>query len=223
MVKCWVILSLAAVSLFAQTQPAPEKPIDQQRVMGVLPNYRTANPYDVYSPLSSKQKMTIAAKDSFDSPLFIIGGMFALTGQASNADPSYGQGVKGFAQRYAANYGDQMIGNMMSEGVMPVLLHEDPRYFRKVEGSVKSRLWYAATRTFVTHTDRGTLRFNFSEWTGNAFAVAVGQSYHFDDRTAGHAAEKLVLQAGVDSFSNVLKEFWPDVRKHFSKKNPSKN
>jgi hypothetical protein len=30
--------------------------------------------------------------------------------------------------------------------------------------------------------------------------------------------EKLLVQCGTDALSNVLKEFWPDVKRHFSKK-----
>jgi hypothetical protein len=236
MVKLPVLL-LLPVCLFGQANPpassppanlpdAPvakpvpidlDKPADK-RVAGVLPNYRTANPYSVYKPISAEYKMTIAAKDSFDTPLFFIGGIFALQGQISNDDPSYGQGTKGFAKRYFANYGDQMIGNMMTEGIMPSLLHQDPRYFRLAQGSIGKRTWYALTRTFVTHNDTGKLDFNYSEWVGNSVAVAISQGYHFDNRNARDATEKLMVQCGVDSISQVLKEFWPDVRRKLSKK-----
>jgi hypothetical protein len=162
--------------------------------------------------------MTIALKDSFDFPLYFIGGAFALQGQISNDDPSYGQGLKGFAKRYAADYGDQMIGNMMTEGFMPVLLHQDPRYFRLSQGSIKKRTWYSLTRIFVAHDNNGKLDFNYSEWLGNAAGVAISQSYHFDDRNAASASYKLLEQCGVDAVSQVLKEFWPDVRRKYLKK-----
>jgi hypothetical protein len=237
------ILLLLAVCLYGQSTPPPpaeppanlpdapvvkpqvpvdlDKPADK-RVAGVLPNYRTANPYSVYHPLTSKQKMIIATKDSFDYPLYALGGAFAALDQLTNSDPSYGQGTKGFAERYAADYGDQMIGNMMTEGIFPVILHQDPRYFRLGVGSVKKRTWYALTRIFVAHDDNGKLDFNYSEWLGNATGVAISQSYHFDDRNAHSATDKLIEQCGVDAVSQVLKEFWPDVkRKYFNKKNPS--
>jgi hypothetical protein len=200
--------------------PDLDKPADK-RVLGVLPNYRTANPYSVYKPLTNGQKMLIATKDSFDYPLYFLGGAFAALGQIDNDDPSYGQGVKGFAKRYAADYGDQMIGNMMTEGIFPVLLHQDPRYFRLAQGSVGKRTWYALTRTLVAHDDSGKLDFNYSEWVGNAVGVAISQSYHFDGRNAGTATYKLFEQCGVDAFSQVLKEFWPDVKRKLFKKNQS--
>jgi hypothetical protein len=162
--------------------------------------------------------MTIAVKDSFDYPLYFLGGAFALQGQIDNDDPSYGQGLKGFAKRYAADYGDQMIGNMMTEGIFPVMLHQDPRYFRMAQGSVGKRTWYALTRIFVAHDDNGKLDFNYSEWMGNATGVAISQAYHFDDRNATAATGKLLEQCGVDAVSQVLKEFWPDVKRKLFKK-----
>src|SRR5579871_2142609 len=197
--------------------PDLDQPADK-RVAGVLPNYRTANPYTKYVPLTNKQKMNIAVKDSFDFPLYFLGGMFAAVDQINGSDPSYGGGVQGFAKRYAANYGDQMFGNMFSEGIMPVVLHQDPRYFRMAQGSVGKRTWYAVTRVFVAHDDNGKLDFNYSEWVGNAAGVAISESYHFEEREAASATGKLFTQVGVDAFSQVLKEFWPDIRRKLHKK-----
>jgi hypothetical protein len=99
------------------------------------------------------------------------------------------------------------------------MLHQDPRYFRLAQGSVGKRTWYALTRIFVSHDDNGKQDFNYSEWVGNAAGVAISQTYHFDDRNARSASYKLVEQCGVDAFSQVLKEFWPDVRRKLFKKN----
>ena len=120
-----------------------------------------------------KQKFTIASKDSFDYPLIMLGAAIAGIGQWSNDNPSFGQGAAGFARRFGTSYADQAIGNIMTEGLFPSFLREDPRYFRRGTGSKWSRTFYAATRVFVTHTDAGTLRFNYSEVLGNAAAVAA--------------------------------------------------
>jgi hypothetical protein len=111
-----------------------------------------------------------------------------------------------------------MIGNMMTEGFAPALLHEDPRYFRLGEGSGPRRTFYAVTRILVTPTDKNHETFNFAEWGGNATAVAISNAYYADGRNAVNNAERLLIQCGTDALSNVLKEFWPDVKRHFSKK-----
>jgi hypothetical protein len=106
----------------------------------------------------------------------------------------------------------------MTEGVFPVLLHQDPRYFRKGQGSGWSRLGYASGQIFWTHTDSGGTEFNYSEIVGNSAAVAISNSYYADNRTAHDAADKLGVQIGVDMASNILKEFWPDLQRKFRRR-----
>ncbi|HVO97389.1 MAG TPA: hypothetical protein VMT15_04950 [Bryobacteraceae bacterium] len=185
-----------------------------KRVMGVLPNYRTINETGVYTPISAKQKLIIASKDSFDYPLWGVAAAFAGMSQLQNDDPSFGQGVKGYAHRLITNYADQAVGNMMSEGFMPALLHEDPRYRRlgAGRGSNWHRAWYAVTRVMVTRTDSGGTTFNFSEWGGNAIGVAVSNVWHPDSRNWSDNTKKLGEQVGTDAISQVLKEFWPDIK-----------
>jgi hypothetical protein len=123
--------------------------------------------------------------------------------------------VRGFTKRLATNVSDQAIGNIMSEGLFPSMLHEDPSYYRRSTGSVLSRTGYAITRIFVTHTDSGKLRFNYSEWSGNAAATAVSNVYYSDGRNVGANVSKLVEQCGLDAMGQVLKEFWPDIKRKF--------
>ena len=204
----------------AQVQPGQIQEPPDKRVFGVLPNYRTANDTGVYTPISTKQKFIIASKDSFDYPLVLLAGAIAGLGQLTDQNPSFGQGMAGYARRLGTGYADQAIGNMMTEAVFPMFLHEDPRYFRRGYGSKWSRTWYAATRVFVNRTDQGDWRFNYSEVLGNAAAVAISNAYEPDGRNAVDNVTKLAEQIGIDSVSQVLKEFWPDI-KHRLFKRPS--
>ncbi len=197
-------------------QPAPV--VEDKRAYGVLPNNRTTEASNPFHALTAKQKLTIAAKDSFDGAVYPTAAIFSLVYQAEGSNPSFGQGFKGYAQRVGTAFGDQMIGNMMTEGFAPALLHEDPRYFRLGEGSKKRRVWYAATRIFVTPTDKNHMTFNFAEWGGNAAAVGISNVYYKDGRTVVDNVQRLLVQCGTDALSNVLKEFWPDVKRHFAKK-----
>ena len=218
-----LLLTILGVSLaHAQSPPTdsaqPGPVVEDKRAYGVLPNNRTTEASNPFHALTAKQKLTIAAKDSFDGAVYPTAAIYSVVYQAEDANPSFGQGLKGYARRVSTSFGDQMIGNMMTEGFAPALLHEDPRYFRLGEGSNKRRVWYAATRIFVTPTDKNHMTFNFAEWGGNAAAVAISNAYYADGRTAADNAQRLLIQCGTDALSNVLKEFWPDVKRHFSKK-----
>jgi len=202
----------------AVAQAPDKRDLPDKRILGVLPNYRTVQDTGEVEPIPSRRKMWIASKDTFDYPIWVLAAGFAGLYQIENENPSFGQGVKGYFRRYGTSLADQMMGNMLTEGVFPVLFHEDPRYFRRGTGSKKARTWYAATRIFVTRTDSGAHRVNFSELLGNSIAVGVSNAYYPDDRDLSDNLHKLGLQLGTDAFSNVLKEFWPDIKHRFFEK-----
>jgi hypothetical protein len=199
--------------------PAPaEDTSESKRIFGIIPNNRTSPSLQNYKPLSARQKFEIAREDSFDRGTVVLAALFAADAQISNDNPSFGQGMKGYARNFGTSYADFVIGNYMSEAIFPTLLHQDPRYFRRRIGSKWSRLGYSMGQIFWTHTDSDQTQFNYSEILGNSTAVAISEAYYPDNRTAANAAQKLGVQIAIDMASNVLKEFWPDVSRKFSKK-----
>src|SRR5947209_14239453 len=91
--------------------PCPAQDSDNKRAFGVIPNNRSVEASIPFTPISAKRKMTIAYKDSFDWPVFPTAAAFAALYQLEDQNPSFGQGMKGYAKRFATSYGDQMIGN----------------------------------------------------------------------------------------------------------------
>ena len=217
-----LLLALSPRSAAAQGEPpssdhSPEP--EHKRIWGIIPNYRSHANLKESKPLTSGEKFKIAVRDSFDPGTFLLTGILAGIGQLSNSTPSYGQGMAGYGRYYGSTYGDFWIGNFMTEGVCPSLLHQDPRYFRRGSGSTWSRLGYAMGQIFVTHGDNRKTQFNYSEIGGNATAVAISNAYNPDNRTAADAVGKLGIQLGIDMAGNILKEFTPDLyRKLGSKK-----
>lgn len=200
-----------------KTEETPVQPPEDKRVFGVLPNYRTTENSIPFHPITAGQKMKIALKDSFDWPAYITGGLFAGLYQLENSNPSFGQGVAGYFRRFGTSSGDQIIGNMMTEGFVPALIHQDPRYFRlsSTGGTKKHRLVYALESIMVARMDSGKKTFNFSEWGGNSINAAIGNAYYPDGRSASATGQRLLIDCGTDAFSNVLKEFWPDVKQWY--------
>lgn len=197
-----------------QTSPEPQT----KRIFGIIPNYRTSPSLVHYQPLAPKQKFKIATQDAFDRGTFVLAALFAGQAQLTNSNPSFGQGVPGYARYFGTSMADWVIGDYMTEAVFPTLLHQDPRYFRRGTGSKWSRLGYAVGQIFRTHTDSGGTQFNFSEIVGNSTAVAISNAYYNDNRTVSNAVSRLGSQIGVDMASNILKEFWPDLYRKFGRK-----
>jgi len=102
----------------------------------------------------------------------------ALIGQARNSDPSYGQGLQGYAKRSGTFYADTGIGTLMTTSVFPTLLHQDPRYFQVGKGDAWHRVIYSVSQILVTRSDSGEGQFNYSEIVGTAVAAGISDVYH---------------------------------------------
>jgi hypothetical protein len=202
----------------AETQTDSRTTMESKHILWIIPNYRTSETLTDYHSLTATEKFTMAGQDSWDRGTFALGVLFGAEGQLANSNRSFGQGAAGFGRYVGASYGDFVIGNYMTEGVFPTLLHQDPRFFRRGTGSGWSRVKYAVSRSFLTHNDSGRTQFNYSEWLGNSAAVAISNAYYADNRTASNAVSKLGMQVGIDMAANVLKEFYPDLMRKFRRK-----
>jgi len=208
----------------ASPEPAAEKPAsavapandDQDhRMFGVLPNFKTINnPDQQYTPISSGEKFKLVLH-YFDPFTYVSTGIQAGVEQWSNGKKEYGQGSLGYAKRYGADFTDAFTNEVFVVGVFPSLLHEDPRYFRLGQGSGLHRMGYALSRIVVGRSDSGTKRFNSSEFLGNFVSGSISQAYYpQSERGFGGIMTRMGVQIGFDSLFNVLKEFYPDIRRH---------
>jgi hypothetical protein len=195
--------------------PAPPPP---KRILGIVPNYRTSPTLEEYKPITTREKFKIATEDSFDPGTAVLAAVFGAEAGLTKSTPSFGQGPSGYARYFAASLADFTTGNYMTEAIYPSVLHQDPRYFRRGEGAVWSRMGSAASQILWTRTDTGRRQFNLSEILGNATSVAVSNAYYPDNRNASDAATKFSIQIGVDLGANILKEFSPELTALFSRK-----
>ena len=168
-------------------------------------------------PLSTSEKFKTEARSQFDKFEYPWYGTLAGISQAENSERQFGQGFAGYGKRYATTFGDGAIENFMVAAALPSLLKEDPRYFRSGSGSFVHRAGYAVSRIFLTRTDSGGTQFNFSEIVGSAAAAGISAyTYHpRADRNLPNAASVWGTQIGLDTFTLVVKEFWPDIHRKF--------
>ncbi len=195
------------------TAAMPLKQWDDKHILGVVPNYATVNePQKTFEPLTTGEKFLIATHDSFDPFNWAITGVYAAVYQKEN-EYAFGQGAVGYGQRYAVTFADATISTYFSEALFPVMLHEDPRFFRLGEGTKLHRIGYALTRVLVTRTDAGAWRFNNSEIEGNLLAAGISNFYYPPvNRGVSTTFVKFGIGVVSDAGFNVLKEFWPDMR-----------
>jgi len=56
--------------------------------------------------------------------------------------------------------------------------------------------------------------------SGNAIGAAAGNAYYSGERRLGDNIERFYSQMATDAFSQVLKEFWPDIKRKYFHREP---
>jgi hypothetical protein len=225
-----VVLLVASVTNVRVTASPQEIALEQfrleekQRVFGVIPNF-----YVTYvpnaPPLTRKQKFHLALKSSTDPVNFVLTGVVAGIQQADNTFSGYGQGAQGFAKRYAANYADGFIGTMIGGAILPSLLKQDPRYFYKGTGTIRSRALYAIAMSVVCKGDNGHWQPNYSGIIGGLAAGGISNLYYpaSDRNGAALTFENALIGIAGGAAENLVQEFiirklTPNVPKYVSPK-----
>ena len=202
--------SVTAVTVYATQHDAAQAEIhaeEKQRVLGIIPNF-----YVVYSrhpvPLSAGQKFHLAWRSTLDPVSFLATGFVAGYEQAGNQFSGYGQGASGYGKRYAASFADGAIGGLISGAVLPVIFHQDPRYYYQGTGSKKSRTWHAITSVVITHGDNGRQQFNYSNVLGAFASAGISNLYYpaSDRNGAGLTIANAATGLGFGAFSAVMQE-----------------
>ncbi len=198
-----------------------------QRLAGVVPNFNAVLDGSTV-PLTAGQKMRASFRSAIDPYQFglalITSGYGQATDSHSSIDPNgthhgYPQGWGGFGCRYGANYVDQFNGTIIGNGILPALLHQDARYFRMGEGhSFKKRFFYSLSTTVVARSDSGKLQPNYSNVLGNLVSGGISNFYY----PKAERGVALTIEQGMEvtaegSIGALLIEFYPDIRRHFSK------
>jgi hypothetical protein len=192
---------------------------EKQRIFGVIPNFYISYVPNAV-PLTSKQKFELAWKSSIDPVTFVIVGATAGIQQATNGLSGYGQGAEGYAKRYGAGYGDFLSSTFMGGAVFPSILKQDPRYFYKGTGSVRSRILYAIATSVVCKGDNGHWQACYSGIMGSLASGAISDLYHPDNnRGAAMVFENAAIGLGETAAVNLFQEFvvrklTPNLPKH---------
>lgn len=215
----------------SEEEKAIERREQSQRVLGVVPFFGVTSRQNAL-PLTSREKFHLFAKSAFDPVAIGVVGVQAAISQGENEFPAYGQGAVGYGKRFGASLADEVSAGFWTNYFYPVLLKEDPRYFRLGEGSSWHRIVYSAEQEFVCHKDSGGRGFNFSNVLGAFTSGAISNAYYpgnslirtipatatspavpvyEDDRGAVLTLSRSVIALGYDMMGGLFDEFWPDI------------
>jgi hypothetical protein len=200
----------------SEREKAAEQIKDQekQRILGILPQFNVSNISNAVG-LSPQLKFELAFKTATDPITFLLSGINSAISQAQNSFPEYRQGAEGYGKRFGASYLDTFDATMIGNAMLPIVLHQDPRYFRKGTGSLSTRLGYAVFSTFRSKSDNGDWQPNYSNILGNFAAGAISNLYYpSGERGFVSTYQRAIIVSSEGAIGAIFSEFWPDISHH---------
>jgi hypothetical protein len=195
---------------------------EKQRVVGLVPAFNVTYRQDAV-PLSPGQKMSLALHSAFDP--FAFASAFAESGyhEADDDLKGFSWGFKGYMERTGVAYLDTFAGDMLNNGVFPIIFHQDPRYFRLGYGSKKRRILHSLESNFIAKNDHnGKWGPNYGNLLGNFAAGELSNLYYPSGNTGvGLAATDTVIQIAEGAGGSMFEEFWPDISRKVLHKDPT--
>ena len=187
---------------------------EKQRLLGIMPQFQTVVGGKAV-PLSAGQKWKLASRSAID-PFYIEYALFVGGGYSELVDShsGYHWGPAGYFKRVGANYADNINGALIGNGLLPILLHQDPRYFRLGTGSFGRRFLHAAISTVICKGDNGRSQPNVSNVLGNFISGAISNAYYpADERGVKLTLENGLQVTALGAVGGQLLEFGPDLNR----------
>ena len=138
-----------------------------------------------------------------------MAGIVAGSEQSGDTFSGYGQGTRGYARRFGATYADGFASTMIGQAILPSLFHQDPRYFVKGTGSVRSRVLYVLGSTILCKGDNRSWQVNYSNILGNVASASISNLYYpaSSRHGVGLTVENSLLTTASGAIGGMFQEF----------------
>ncbi len=138
--------------------------------------------------------------------------------QARGTPKEWGGGAEPYGWRTGSRFAQHIVRNTLQYGIAAAL-HEDNRYFVSQKSGFLARTKYAVMSTLLARHDNGSRGISFSRIGGAAGAAFISRAWQPPSTTtAGDGAVSFGLTIGTQMGFNVVREFWPDVKRHFHRR-----
>jgi hypothetical protein len=195
---------------------------EKQRIIGIVPSFNVSYQENTVS-LTAGQKMKLALRSEIDPISFAKA--FAVAGyhEAMHDNVGFPWGFKGYAERSGAAYLDSFDSTMIGSGILPSILHQEPRYLRLGRGTTSHRFLYAvATIVICQHDGTHKWETNYSNIGGNLISGALSNLYYPSiDSAVSHTFTSGLISIAGGSAGSLFNEFWPDISRKFLHRDPT--
>jgi hypothetical protein len=140
--------------------------------------------------------------------LLVRSAMFTSFDKGFDIGPDFGSNPSDIAKLYAYTTENLAMAYLVTGAVLPTVFHQDPRYFRRESGSVKSRILWALRAEVVAYSDTGKLMPNYAHLIGFGTSAAWANVYLPSENVSfASTMKRYGLRFAVSGGFNLMREF----------------
>jgi hypothetical protein len=161
-----------------------------------------------------RSKLVWMREHTYGKEAVIRLGATALYSHVLNRPHEWGRGIGGFGKRVGSGFGILVIKNSI-QGTVGYIRHEEFGYRASDKVGFRPRLTYALLSTVITRdtrTHKQTMSAGkLSGVVGSGLISRLWQPMRLRTVSSGFSSAGISL--GVDAGTNVIREFWPEIRR----------
>jgi len=173
---------------------------------------------DGYKPLTGKERWRLYLNQTFAPPQAYFGVLWSsLLDHIGNAPPEWGQGMAGYGLRLTSRFGTNVVQNSIL-AVGAATLHEEPRYICSSSKGFFRRSGHALLFTVVTYNNSSKLTPAVAS-VGSIYTASMITTSWMPKRYTmlGDGVRDANLQLAYVGMFNLVEEFWPEIKKVFTR------
>jgi hypothetical protein len=145
-------------------------------------------------------------------------GIRSVIAQVKETPTEWKQNGRGFADRLGDQYAHHIIRGTLEYGTSTVL-REDDRYLPSGQTGFWSRTKYAVSSTLLARRDNGQRTFALARMSSAAGTAFITRAWQPASTSGpGSAASNFGFMVAQNAGMNVIREFWPDLKRHFHRR-----
>jgi len=171
-----------------------------------------------FSPMTRHERLGNYASGLVSLESIVGSAAAAGISQAKNTPKEWGGGAEAYGERFGNIFAQCVIRGTLEYGISAAL-HEDNRYFVSGQSGFFPRVKYAVMATLLARHDNGNRSLSFSRIGSTAGAAFISRAWQpRSTTTAGDGAVTFGITMAAEIGSNVVREFLPDLKQHFHKR-----
>ena len=215
--------NFAAISASLALEPASVTQAPESSASDAAPQASPSSPIMGLRPepisheLSFDERVRIYRASVFSPTTVAMPAFGAAIDQWQDEPTEWEQGMAGYGRRLGSGVGKSLANKTIIFGVA-ALDGEDPRYFRSDSSGLASRARHAVVSAFVSYAEDGSRMPAYAHFAGAYGSAFVAMTWYPPSKsTTQHAMVQGTTKLGLNAAMNLLREFWPDVKRrlHF--------